>query len=61
MLTAIFIITTIICAKGWVKQTIYADTLMVYFVRKGYPKPKAEDLEECVSLALRIMLRRRRR
>ena len=61
MLTAIFLITTIICAYGWFKQTIFANAMMVYFARKGYPKPKAEDLEECATLALRIMLRRRRR
>lgn len=61
MLTAIFIITTIICAKGWFKQTIFANAMMIYFARKGYPMPEVEDLEECSTLALRIMLRRRRR
>lgn len=60
MLTAIFIITTIICAKGWFKQTIFANAMMIYFARKGYPMPEVEDLEECSTLALRIMLHRRK-
>ena len=36
MLTAIFIITTIICAKGWFKQTIFANAMMVYESLRAY-------------------------
>ena len=60
MLTAIFLITTIICAYAWLKSTICLHALMVYFISKGYPKPEPEVLEECVSAVMNRMLHPRK-
>lgn len=60
MLTAIFLITTIICAYAWLKSTLCLHALMVYFIRKGYSKPEPQVLDECVSAVMSSVLHPRK-
>lgn len=49
MLIAILIITTIVCAIGWVKGYISTLALLYYIKKKGYTYPSDSEIKECTQ------------
>lgn len=49
MLTAIFMITTIVCAIGWLKRYISTLALLYYIEKKGYTYPSDSEIKECTQ------------
>lgn len=47
MWTAIFAITTVICASGWLVKHIAALAIVYYIKNKGYKLPNDEEIREC--------------
>lgn len=49
MWTAIFVITTVICAIGWLKRYISTLAILYYIEKKGYKLPNDEEIKECTQ------------
>ena len=47
MWTAVFAITTIICAIGWLSRYISCMAILYYIAEKGYKLPNDDDITEC--------------
>lgn len=52
MVTAIFFITTIVCATGWIASHIAAESLVIYMKKKGYTAPNKEEVDACTREAV---------
>ena len=57
MLTALFVLTTIICAIGWLSQRISVMTLAYYIIKNGYTEPSDDELVECTRWVIRKMFK----
>ena len=51
MITAVFVISTAICAVGWLTRSISCAALIYYIEKNGYRLPDNQDLEECTRYA----------
>lgn len=49
MWTAIFVITIVICAIGWLKRYISTLAILYYIEKKGYKLPNDEEIKECTQ------------
>ena len=49
MITAVFVISTAICAVGWLTRSISCAALIYYIEKSGYKLPDNQDLEECTT------------
>lgn len=58
MLAIIFIITTFICAVGWLVQKVSCLALAKYMLDKGYTPPSDEEAETCARYVWNQLLRR---
>nr|DAF82013.1 MAG TPA: hypothetical protein [Caudoviricetes sp.] len=47
MWTILFVITTLICAIGWLTRYISCAALIYYIEKKGYKLPDNHDMQEC--------------
>lgn len=55
-MTAIFAITTTICAVGWIKNKISSLALSAFLVNKNI-RPTDEELNECVRFVIKKLLK----
>ncbi len=46
MLALVFLITTIICACGWILNKVGQAALLWYLDEKGYPYPSDEEMRK---------------
>lgn len=46
MVTAIFFITTVFCAAGWLANKIGILTILLYFAEHGAKMPESEEIKE---------------
>lgn len=53
MWTAVFVITTIICAIGWLAMHMATIILICYIEKKGYNKPTELEIDECAQQILK--------
>ncbi|WP_418705308.1 hypothetical protein [Anaerotignum faecicola] len=54
----IFIVTTIICAVGWVSTRISLITVLWYMSEKEYPFPSGEDMKKGTEYAVKHFFRK---
>lgn len=57
MWTIIFMIATIVCALGWLKNRISTLTIIYYITKNGYKMPTDSDLAECSQWVVKKMLK----
>lgn len=57
MITAVFIITTAICAVGWLTRYVSCAALLYYIEKNGYKLPDNQDLEECICFAAKKLFK----
>lgn len=57
MLTALFVLTTIICAIGWLSQHIGVMALAYYIINNGYTEPSDDELAECTRWVVKKMFK----
>lgn len=53
MWTAIFIVTTVICAIGWLGRYISCTAMLYYMTKKGYKLPDDTEIKECTHETLK--------
>lgn len=58
MWTAIFVITTITCAIGWLIEHVGVLALAYYIVKNGYTEPSSNELAECTRWVVKNMLKK---
>lgn len=51
-------LTTVICAVGWLKNHITALTLAYYIEKKGYTQPNDEEIKECTQWVAEHLVKR---
>lgn len=56
MLTVILVISTAVCAYGWVKNSIGLAALAKYIIDKDYTLPTEEESKACAMYAWKKML-----
>lgn len=52
------LITTAICAIGWLTRYVSTASLVYYLERKGYPQPSAQEIHECTLWVVKNMFKR---
>ena len=57
VITALFIVTTAICAIGWLSSRLAANAIVYYMVKKGYKPPSEDEIEECTRAAAKKMFK----
>lgn len=57
MWTAVFAITTIICAIGWLSRYISCMAILYYIAEKGYKLPNDDDIRECTHEAVKHLFK----
>ncbi len=57
MWTGVLLLTTIICAIGWLKNHITALTLAYFMKKKGYTQPDDEEIRECTRWVVERLLK----
>ncbi|MCM1902920.1 MULTISPECIES: hypothetical protein [Blautia] len=57
MITAVFVISTAICAVGWLTRSISCAALIYYIEKSGYKLPDNQDLEECTHFAAKKLFK----
>ena len=53
MWTGVFIVTTFICAAGWLTKHISCLAMIYYMTIKGYKLPNDEEIRECTLEAVK--------
>ncbi len=56
MLTAVFAITTVICAIGWLSRHIGILAMVYYIESRGYKQPTDAEIKECAVWAAKKVL-----
>lgn len=56
-MTAIFIITTLICAIGWITRYVSSAALIYYMEKTGYKLPNDKEMEECTRFVVRHLFK----
>lgn len=56
-MAALFFVTTIICALGWLSRYISCTSLIYYMKQKGYKLPNDEEMKECALFAAKHIFR----
>lgn len=57
MWTVVFIITTIICAVGWLGRYISCTAMIYYIEKKQYDLPSDEEIKDCTAFVVKHMFR----
>lgn len=57
MLTAFFVVTTAVCAIGWLVTRIAANALVLYIKEKGYMPPSEDETKACVKRVVTEMFK----
>ena len=57
MWTAIFAITTMICAIGWLVKHISCMAIIYYITTKGYKLPNDKEIRECTREAVKHLFK----
>nr|UWI02823.1 MAG: hypothetical protein [Bacteriophage sp.] len=57
VITAVFVISTAICAVGWLTRSISCAALIYYIEKSGYKLPDNQDLEECTHFAAKKLFK----
>ena len=57
MWTAIFAITTMICAAGWLVKHISCMAIIYYITTKGYKLPNDKEIRECTREAVKHLFK----
>ncbi|BDZ81377.1 hypothetical protein [Claveliimonas bilis] len=57
MWTVIFIITTVICAIGWMIKHISCMAIIYYMETNGYRLPNDREIEECTREAAKHLFK----
>jgi len=57
MWVAVFIVTTAICAVGWLTRYISCAAVVYYMKMKEYKLPNNEEMEECTQFVTRHLFR----
>lgn len=58
MWTIFFIITTIVCAIGWLACHIGAKAIVYYMKQKGYPRPDEKEINECTRHVVEMLFKK---
>lgn len=58
MLTAFFVVTTAVCAIGWLVTRIAANALVLYIKEKGYMPPSEDETKACVKRVVTEMFKK---
>ena len=58
MWTFLFIVTTIICAIGWLVAHVGVLALTYYIIKNGYTEPSGDELAECTRWVVKKMFKR---
>lgn len=53
VITVIFIISTAICAAGWIGNHDAAKAMVIYMSEKGYMLPNKEEADACTRKAVK--------
>jgi len=53
MLTAMFAVSTVICASGWFIRYISTAAFAYYLETKGYPQPNEQEIRECTQWVIK--------
>lgn len=61
MLTAVFVVSTVICAVGWFTRYISCTAMIYYIEKNGYKQPNSEEMEECTRTVVKHMMKSLRR
>lgn len=59
MWTAVFAITTAICAIGWLVKHIAVMVIVYYIKTKGYKLPNDEEVRECTREVVKQLFKRK--
>lgn len=57
MITALFVITTGVCAVGWLSSRIAANAMVYYLVKKGYKPPTEDEIKACTRVVAEKMFK----
>lgn len=57
MWTIIFIISTLICAIGWMNRYISCTAMIYYLTKKQYKLPDDKEIRECTAFVVKHMFR----
>ncbi|WP_270395701.1 hypothetical protein [Mediterraneibacter massiliensis] len=57
MWTAVFIVTTVICAAGWMKRYISCMAMIYYMTIRGYKLPNDNEIKECTHEATKHLFK----
>lgn len=57
MLTAFFVVTTAVCAIGWLVTRIAANAIVYYMVKNGYKPPSEDEIKACTLAAAKKMFK----
>lgn len=57
MWVAVFVITTVICAIGWLSKHVSCVAMLYYMTIKGYKLPSDEEIEECTREAVKHLFK----
>jgi hypothetical protein len=55
-LTLLFVLTTIICAVGWLTYWVGSAALAKYMMDKGYTPPSENEMKECSTYVWKKLL-----
>lgn len=59
LLTALFAITTAVCAIGWIKHKVANNLLLKYMLYKGCDLPTEEDIKECTNMTVQELINKK--
>lgn len=57
MWAVVFVITTMICAAGWLSRYISCMAILYYIAEKGYKLPSDDDIKECTHEAVKHLFK----
>lgn len=57
MITVLFIVTTAVCALGWLSSRLAANAIVYYMVKKGYKPPSEDEIKACTQAAAKKMFK----
>ena len=61
IMTAFFIVTTLVCGIGWLTRYVSCVTLIYYIEKKGYKHPTDEEMKECIHYVVEHLLRKEKK
>lgn len=57
MLTALFMVTTAVCAIKWLSSRLAANAIVYYMVKNGYKPPSEDEIKACTLAAAKKMFK----